>query len=86
MAAWLGRVPRQCASGGTERLGRISKQGYPYVRKLVVVGAHPVLRFSRKDGEGTQEMAADQLSRKPHNVVAIALANWRLFHAGFDIN
>lgn len=75
MAAWLGLVPRQCSSGGKERLGRISKQGDPYVRKLLVVGAHAVLRFSRKDGEGRRKWAADLLARKPHNVVAVALAN-----------
>ncbi len=65
MAAWLGLVPRQCSSGGKERLGRISKQGDPYVRKLPVVGAHAVLRFSRKDGEGRRKWAADLLARKP---------------------
>jgi transposase len=40
LAAWLGLVPRQNSSGGKERLGRISKQGDPYIRRLLVVGAH----------------------------------------------
>ncbi len=59
MAAWLGLVPRQNSSGGKERLGRISKQGDPYVRKLLVIGAHAVLRFSRKVGTGPKKWAAD---------------------------
>ncbi|ESY46357.1 hypothetical protein X744_29785 [Mesorhizobium sp. LNJC372A00] len=49
LAAWLGLVPRQNSSGGKDRLGRISKQGGPYTRRLLVVGAHAVLRFSRKE-------------------------------------
>lgn len=48
LAAWLGLVPRQNSSGGKDRLGRISKQGDPYIRRLLVVGAHAVLRFCRK--------------------------------------
>jgi transposase len=75
MAAWLGLVPRQNSSGGRERLGRISKQGDPYVRKLLVVGAHAVLRFSRNEASGPKKWATDLLARKPHNVVAVALAN-----------
>ncbi|TIW85091.1 MAG: IS110 family transposase, partial [Mesorhizobium sp.] len=39
LAAWLGLVPRQNSSGGKDRLGRISKQGDPYIRRLLVVGA-----------------------------------------------
>jgi hypothetical protein len=38
-AAWLGLVPRQNSSGGKERLGRITKQGNPYLRRLLVLGA-----------------------------------------------
>ncbi|WP_368933760.1 IS110 family transposase, partial [Brevundimonas naejangsanensis] len=37
-AAFLGLVPRQNSSGGKERLGRISKKGDGYLRKLLVVG------------------------------------------------
>lgn len=42
-AAFLGLVPRQHSSGGKERLGRITKMGNGYLRKLLVVGAHAVL-------------------------------------------
>ena len=38
-AAFLGLTPRQSSSGGKERLGRITKMGDRYLRKLLVVGA-----------------------------------------------
>lgn len=49
LAAWIGLVPRQNSSGGKDRLGRISKQGDPYLRRLLVVGAHAVLRSAEKE-------------------------------------
>ena len=75
LAAWLGLVPRQSSSGGKERLGRISKQGDPYIRRLLVVGAHAVLRFSRKGKAAPTRWAAELLAKKPYKVVAVALAN-----------
>ncbi len=38
-AAWLGLVPQQRSSGGKERLGRISKRGDGYIRRLMIHGA-----------------------------------------------
>jgi transposase len=75
LAAWLGLVPRQSSSGGKERLGRISKQGDLYIRRLLIVGAHAVLRYSRKAKAASTRWAAELLERKPYNVVAVALAN-----------
>lgn len=43
-AAWIGLVPREHSSGGKQRLGGISKRGNPYLRRLLIVGAHAVLR------------------------------------------
>lgn len=37
-AAWLGLTPLNRSSGGRERLGRISKMGDQYIRKLLVCG------------------------------------------------
>lgn len=39
LAAWLGLVPRQHSSGGTRRLGRITKRGDVYLRTLLIHGA-----------------------------------------------
>ncbi len=88
LAAWLGLVPRQNSSGGKERLGRISKQGDPYIRRLLVVGAHAVLRFSRKGKAAPTQWATELLAKKPYTVVAVALANkmarivWALMMTG----
>ena len=43
-AAWIGLVPRQDSTGGKQKLGPISKQGDRYLRRILVVGAHSVLR------------------------------------------
>lgn len=88
LAAWIGLVPRQNSSGGKDRLGRISKQGDPYLRRLLVVGAHAVLRFSAKSKVASTRWAAELLAKKPCNVVAVALANkmariaWALIVSG----
>ena len=48
-AAWIGLVPRQDSTGGKQKLGPISKQGDRYVRRILVVGAHAVLRYGRQN-------------------------------------
>jgi transposase len=75
LAAWIGLVPRQNSSGGKERLGRISKKGDPYIRRLLVIGAHAVLRFARNGKSTTTKWAAALLARKPYKLAAVALAN-----------
>lgn len=75
LAAWIGLVPRQSSSGGKERLGRITRQGDPYIRRLLVIGATAVLRFSRKSKAASTQWATDLLERKPAKVAAVALAN-----------
>src|ERR1700677_4791174 len=46
-AAFLGLTPRQNSTGGKTRLGRITKMGDRYLRKLLVVGACATLRHRR---------------------------------------
>jgi transposase len=74
LSAWLGLVPRQRSSGGKERLCGITKQGDPYIRKLLIIGATAVLRFSR-DRAPTADWTSGLLARRPPLVVAVALAN-----------
>ena len=74
-AAWIGLVPREHSSGGKQRLGGISKRGNPYLRRLLIVGAHAVLRWTRR-GKGMQTpWLLGLIERKPANVVAVAIAN-----------
>lgn len=42
LAAWIGLVPRQSGSGGKVHMGKISKKGDAYLRKLLVLGATAV--------------------------------------------
>lgn len=73
-AAWIGLVPRQASSGGKQRLGPISKQGDRYLRRILVVGAHSVLRRAKHNPE-RYPWLTQLLARRPFKVVAIALAN-----------
>ena len=75
LAAWIGLVPRQNSTGGKERLGRISKQGDPYLRWLLVAGAMSVIRQGRKTGFANNPWLADLMQRKPTKVAAVALVN-----------
>jgi transposase len=71
-SASLGLVPRQEGTGGRIKLGRISKRGNGYLRRLLVNGAMAVLssRRARQD-----PWLAKLLASKPRKVVAVALAN-----------
>jgi transposase len=74
MAAWIGLVPRQDSTGGKQKLGPISKQGDRYLRRILVVGAHAVLKLARQKPE-KYPWLTQLLARKPFKVVAVALAN-----------
>ena len=73
-AAWIGIVPRQDLTGGKQKLGPISKQGDQYLRRILVVGAHAVLKRARHQPE-KYPWLTQLLARKPFKVVAVALAN-----------
>ena len=74
-AAWLGLVPQQRSSGGRERLGRISKRGDGYIRRLLVHGARARLAWSRRKKEVRSAWLTGLLARRPTNVVLLAMAN-----------
>lgn len=74
-AAFLGLVPRQNSSGGKERLGRISKMGDGYLRRLLVNGATSVLRRAASDPTVTGLWVRKLLEKKPARVVTVAMAN-----------
>ncbi len=88
LAAWIGLVPKQNSTGGKERMGRISKQGDPYLRWLLVAGAMSVIRQGRKTNFENKPWLADLVRRKPTKVAAVALANknartaWALLTTG----
>ena len=87
LAAWIGLVPRQNSTGGKERLGRISKQGDPYLRWLLVAGSMTVIRHAKRRGTANPWLAK-LIAGKPTKVAAVALANklarvaWALLQHG----
>ncbi|MGF1545409.1 MAG: transposase, partial [Parvularculaceae bacterium] len=87
LSAWLGLVPRQNSSGGKDRLGRITKKGDPYIRRLLVVGALSAIRVHRKDPQ-SMPWIGQLCERKPQKLAAVALANktarivWALLTSG----
>jgi len=63
-AAWIGLVPRQISTGGKQKLGPISKQGDRYLRRIVVVRAHAVLKQAEQRPE-KYPWLTQLLARKP---------------------
>ena len=72
-AAWLGLVPRQNSTGGKTRLGRTSRMGDAYIRRLLVIGAQSALWCSKATKANPWVQAL--LAKRPRLVVAVALAN-----------
>jgi transposase len=90
-AAWLGIVPRQMSTGDRTILGKISKRGNRYLRKLFVQAAWVVLvRPDNWERYGLQGWIEAAKKRLHHNVLAIALANklaritWAVLAKGRD--
>ena len=80
-ASWVGLTSREHSSGERRRLGRISKQGDPYLRTLLIHGARAVLlaaRSAQRRGSSPDRLrtwALDVQERRGHNKAACALAN-----------
>ncbi|CAN5866726.1 IS110-like element ISYen1 family transposase [soil metagenome] len=81
LACWFGLTPREFSSGSRRRLGRISKQGDPYVRMLLIHGARSALSAARRAAKADKpltQLQAWALSRAGEmhgNKAAVALAN-----------
>jgi transposase len=80
-ASWLGLTSREHSSGERRRLGRISKQGDPYLRTLLIHGARAVLlaaRSAQRRGsllDRLRTWALNLQERRGHNKATVALAN-----------
>lgn len=73
-AAWLGLVPRQHSSGGTRRLGRITKRGDVYLRTLLIHGARAVMRQLARRPDATSRWVTALHARRGFNKAVVALA------------
>lgn len=74
-AAWLGLTPLNRSSGGKERLGRISKMGDRYVRRLLVAGMTARLRQMKVNPDRVDPWAIALLERKSPRLATVAMAN-----------
>lgn len=73
-AAWIGLVPRLSGTGGKVQLGRISKAGNRYLRRLLTLGATSLVHYARRSPQKWAWIAA-LLARRPTRVVITAVAN-----------
>lgn len=74
-AASLGLTPLQNCSGGKERMGRISRMGDRYLRRLLVVGMTSLVRRARARPDAVDPRFVAMLQHKPVRVVTVAAAN-----------
>ena len=80
VAAWIGLTPGQYSSGGTTRLGRITKAGDRYLRSLLVMGAKAILSGLGEKQDRFSRWARSLVERRGYwkAVVAIAAKTARL--------
>jgi transposase len=89
-AAFLGLIPRQHSTGGKANLGRISKRGNPYLRRMFVHGARAVLLRVKYDTGGFGRWVHQLAARTTRNKVIVAIANqlariaWAVLSKGVD--
>jgi transposase len=74
-AAWLGLTPRIRASGGKERIGKISKGGDRYLRTLLIHGARAIVGTSFRKDVMPRPWLKQLLARRSVNVAAVAVAH-----------
>jgi transposase len=81
LASWLGLTPREKSSGERRRLGRITKQGDPYLRTLLIHGARSALLSAERARRANRKLthlqawALERAGEGHTNRAAVALAN-----------
>lgn len=74
-AAWIGLTPLNKSSGGKEVLGRISRMGDRYIRRLLVNGMASRVRYAKNKPDKADPWLLNLLERKPAKLAAVAMAN-----------
>lgn len=75
VAAALGLVPKHEGTGGTVRLGRMSKRGDRYLRSLLIHGARSVITHCREKPDPVSRWVHRLVERRGMNKAVVALAN-----------
>ncbi|ABE56085.1 transposase IS116/IS110/IS902 [Shewanella denitrificans OS217] len=74
-AANLGLVPREYSSGGKQKLGKITKRGNNYLRRLLVQGAWSIIRYVGNSTDRMSVWAKKLIERRGKHKAAVAVAN-----------
>lgn len=74
-AAWVGLTPLNKSSGGKEILGRISRMGDQYLRRLLVSGMTSRVRQAKHNLDRADPWVASMLERKSVRLTTVAMAN-----------
>jgi transposase len=74
-ATWLGLTPKQHSTANRVRLGRISKMGDRYLRKLLVLGATSRLKLVKTGTTPLDAWTRRLLEHKKKRLVCVAVAN-----------
>ncbi len=72
IGAYLGMVPRQDASGGVNRLGRITRDGPSTVRQMLAEATWQAVRRSRTVRQRFDRICQDQPDRRKKALIATA--------------
>ena len=75
LAAWLGLTPLNKSSCGKERLGKITKQGDRYIRKVLVVGMTSRAVMAKRSPQKVDLWTAKMVTDKPFRLATVAMAN-----------
>ncbi len=75
LAAWLGLVPGQHATGGKQRLLGISKRGDGYLRRQLIHGARSLVWVAQAGAVSSGPGSTRCWRADPFNVVVAAVAN-----------
>ena len=75
LGAWLGLVPSQNSSGGTARLGRITKRGDDYLRTLLIQGAKAAVMSAGKRDDPISRWLVQLTARVGWQKACVAMAN-----------
>jgi transposase len=74
-AANLGLVPQEHSSGGKQLLGRITRRGNSYLRRLLVQGAWSVIRYVDRASDRLSRWAKKVMERRGKHKAVIAVAH-----------
>jgi transposase len=76
-ACYLGLTPREHSSGPRRILGRISKRGDPYLRRLLIQGAQTILIWAahKPNPDPFRQWALDLVQRRGRKKAVVAVAN-----------